>query len=123
MHKIYIIDDDKTMVALLSKLLQFEGFEVVPFDGKEDLDAITELVRSENPAVVLIDVNLKEISGFDILHRLKNESGLTKPLLLMSSGMDFSAQCEAEGADGFIQKPYMPEELVERINQILSGST
>lgn len=122
MHKILLIDDDKTMITLLSKLLQFEGFNVISFDGQEDLDAIVDLVRRESPAIILIDVNLKDINGFDVLNRVHIEKGLPDTRIIMSSGMDFNSQSLSNGAHGFIQKPYMPEELVEKINQILSSN-
>lgn len=121
-HKILLIDDDKTMIALLGKLLQFEGFDVISFDGQEDLDDIVDLVRRESPAIILIDVYLKDINGFDVLNRFQIEKGLPDTRIIMTSGMDFNSQCQSEGAHGFIQKPFMPEELVNKINQILSST-
>jgi DNA-binding response OmpR family regulator len=117
--KVMLIEDDSTMITLLSKLLQFEGFNVAPLKNDENLDTILECVRKEKPEIILLDVYLRDISGFDLLKRLRTNPQTKHIRILMSSGMDLEEKCMNEGADNFIMKPYMPEDLLSSIWQTL----
>ena len=117
--KVMLVEDDSTMITLLSKLLQFEGFIVVPLKNDENLDTILECVRKEKPEIILLDVYLRDISGFDLLKRLRTDLTTKDIRILMSSGMDLEEQCINKGADNFIMKPYMPEDLLSSIWQTL----
>ena len=118
-NKVMLIEDDSTMITLLSKLLQFEGFFVVPLKDDKTLETILEWVREEKPEIILLDVYLRDISGFDLLKCLRTDPETKDIRILMSSGMDLKEQCITEGADNFIMKPYMPEDLLSSIWQTL----
>jgi DNA-binding response OmpR family regulator len=120
MHRILLIEDDTTMLGLLQTLLQMEGFEVIQ-SNEDELEAIVSEIRREKPTLALIDVNLRHISGLDILRQIRQDAELNKICVLMSSGMDVGDKCLAEGADGFILKPYMPDELIKKIHKIVDG--
>ncbi len=120
MHRIVLVEDDPTMLSLLQTLLQMEGYEVIK-NPKETIEDILELFRAEKPELALIDVHLRNASGFDVLRGVKQAPELKDTRVLMSSGMDFSAECLAQGADGFILKPYMPDELIRKIHEMVSG--
>ena len=115
--KILLIEDERTMLNLLSTLVRMEGFEALELEQDDDIDAILNLLHDEKPAVILLDVNLRQFSGFDLLYRLRQDAELSDIRVIMSSGIDFSDRCLAEGADAFILKPYMPEELMSKIRQ------
>jgi CheY-like chemotaxis protein len=117
--RVMLIEDDSTMITLLSKLLQFEGFIVASLKNDENLDTILECVRKEKPEIILLDVYLRDISGFDLLKRLRTDPETKHIRILMSSGMDLEEKCMNEGADNFIMKPYMPEDLLSSIWQTL----
>lgn len=119
MAKVMLVEDDYTMRSLMRSLLQFEGFEVVGLDGRGDQQALVEAMRSEAPDLVILDVHLGQADGFDLLRRVRQVQGLDSLRVLMSSGMDLRERCAAEGADGFIMKPYMPDELVGKIRKML----
>lgn len=120
MDKIFLIEDDETMLALLRTLLRIEGFDAVQLSTSDTAEQIIEAVRAEKPALVLLDVHLRQINGFDLLRMLRADNELKDIRVLMSSGMDFSERCIQQGADGFILKPYMPEDLIRQIHQIIT---
>jgi CheY-like chemotaxis protein len=124
MSKVMLIEDDATMIGLLKTLLGIEGYEVVAFDGGED---VLQAVQRENPDVILLDVNLKNfgninISGFDLLKQIRLDKNLKKIGVIMSSGINYRRESEEAGADGFMMKPYMPEDLLDIIKETISNN-
>lgn len=122
MSKVLLIEDDPTMLDLLGILLEMEGYEVVKFQEGEDIFAF---MKKENPSLILLDVNLKDkagsdIDGFDILRAIRRDDKLMKAKVLMSSGFDYTEKCADEGADEFILKPFMPDDLILRIKNLIS---
>ena len=117
--KVLLIEDDHTMVILLRTLLSFEGFEVAQLDDDENLEIIMDVVRREMPDAILLDVHLRQVNGLDLLRLIRQDENLNSTRVIMSSGLDFQARCRSEGADAFIQKPYMPEELIGKIRQVI----
>lgn len=120
MIKIFLIDDDQTMRDLLSALLRFEGYCVIAIDDKEN---IFDQVRKEMPDVILLDVyighnNGTEINGLRILAKIRHDPLLQDVKVIMSSGVDLREKCLDIGADDFIMKPYMPEELIAKLGAV-----
>ncbi len=100
---VLIVDDHPSFRASARALLQAEGFEVVgeAEDGESALVAAREL----DPELVLLDVQLPDIDGFEVASRLK-ESGSTASIVLTSSreGCDFGCRIADSGARGFVTK-------------------
>ena len=124
MPKVMLIDDDKNMLSLLDTLLALEGYDVSKLGDDLSLEGqeIRYAIRRENPDLLMMDVHLNQVNGldgFDLLRQLRRDSDLAEMKILISSGMDFSDKCIREGADGFVLKPYMPEELLVKIRRIL----
>lgn len=115
MKKVLLIEDDPTMVSLLETLLEFEGFEVKIL---KDYSSILEHVVKESPDLILMDVHLKEADGLEVLAKMKNDHNLKKVKVIMASGMDYEKQSIQIGANDFIQKPFMPDELVLKIKRL-----
>jgi DNA-binding response OmpR family regulator len=114
MHKIALIEDDAIMLSLLQTLLELEGFEVAPISGNTIDDLFAQLAQ-EDPSAALIDIHVYQLNGLDLLKKIRQQDHL-KPLpVIMSSGMDYSSQCLEAGANHFIIKPYMPDELIHLI--------
>jgi DNA-binding response OmpR family regulator len=120
MAKIVIVEDDVTMLSLLSTLLQMEGFQVLA-TKEDELENVFTQIQHEKPALVLVDVNLRRFKGFDLLRKMRSAADLGDTRVVMSSGIDFSTQCLQEGADDFILKPYMPDDLIRMIRKALSA--
>jgi CheY-like chemotaxis protein len=67
-----------------------------------------------------MDVNLRLGSGLELLSAIRSNSLLDNIRVIMSSGMDFKTECLQKGAQGFIMKPYMPDDLIKLITPSLN---
>ena len=94
-----------------------EGFEVIALQADAD---VIEAVRSENPDVLLLDVHLSHQSGLEILDQLRGAQETHKLRVVMSSGASVKEECMRRGANGFLMKPYMPDDLIGILKQTLS---
>ncbi len=113
MPKILLAEDDFTMISLLKTLLGMEGFEVdTLLDKSGDL---FENIRNAKPDVLLLDVFLGNQNGVEILRQLRHTPDLKSVKVVMTSGIDKNDECLAAGADAFVLKPFMPEELIRKI--------
>jgi DNA-binding response OmpR family regulator len=119
MPKVLLIEDDPTMLILLSTLLEMEGYQVVKLKHEETIDELLALLRREKPDAAMVDVHLHQVNGFDLLARARQDPKLKHVHILMSSGLDVSHECIEAGADDFILKPYTPDDLIHRIRAIL----
>jgi DNA-binding response OmpR family regulator len=114
-NKVMLVEDDASMQSVLRTLLELEGFKVVIAPDNRSGEEIVDFVRSEQPDVLLLDVHLGKISGIDILRQLRANAQTQKTRIVMTSGMDVKDQCINCGADTFLMKPYMPDELIRKL--------
>jgi DNA-binding response OmpR family regulator len=114
--KVLLAEDDITMVSLLTTLLKMEGFSVVALQADDDVPAA---VRREKPNVLLLDVHLMHQSGFQILDDIRNSEDISDTRVVMSSGSNVREECMYHGADGFLMKPYMPDDLITILKQTM----
>lgn len=112
MKTVMLIDDDPTMLRLLSTLIQIEGFQSVSWDGNPDI--LAEINR-QKPDLILLDVNLRGINGIEVLKQIRAANSLDHIPVLMTSGMDYTETCMEAGATAFFLKPYMPDKLLQSI--------
>ena len=119
MPKILLVDDDPTMLSLLKTLLELEGFSTLTYSGREPV-SLAELMSTEHPDMMLLDVHLKTANGFDILKSIRQDPKLVDLKVIMTSGMDLRNQCLANGANEFLMKPYNPSNLLELIQTQLN---
>ena len=118
MHKVMVIEDDRTMLSLVKTLLGMEGFDVV-IAGDDSVEVVHQALKDEKPAAALLDVNLRHMNGLDVLQQIRQDPELEGVNVIMSSGIDYSEQCLAAGAQDFILKPYMPDDLIKKIRQAI----
>lgn len=116
--KIILCDDDPTMRSLLETLLGMEGYHALSFIESTDENFINYLI-AEQPQAVLLDVHLTYSNGIDLLVKIKQEEQLKNMFVLMTSGMDLQKECMKKGADGFLLKPYMPDDLISWLRDIV----
>jgi DNA-binding response OmpR family regulator len=119
MTKVAIVEDDKIMLSLLQTLMEFEGFQVVYIDQLDNLEELIGTLQREKADLLLLDVYLNQQDGFEILRALRRDKTFESMRILACSGRELSRECYREGADGFIMKPYMPQELIEQIHHII----
>jgi two-component system response regulator CpxR len=114
--RILLVDDDVELCALLDELLSREGFDIeMAHDGARGL----ERAQSGGFDMVVLDVMLPGIDGFELLRRLR-KSSLVPVLMLTARGEDVDRIVGLElGADDYLPKPFNPRELVARIRAIL----
>ena len=117
MTNILLAEDDETMVSLLKTLLTLEGFDVASVDTAEK--NLLSRVRNRTPKVLLLDVHLPHENGVDILRALRKDGELADTRVVMTSGMNLKDECIASGADAFLLKPYMPDDLIQILRQYL----
>lgn len=112
MSKILIIEDDVNILQLEQDYLEASGFEVdYASDGKKGL----ELALSNSYSLVLLDIMLPHLDGFEICKAIRDEKDI--PILLVSAKKDESDKINGLGfgADDYIVKPFSPSELVARV--------
>lgn len=117
MKKILIVEDELNMVKGLSDNLEFEGFEVdTALEGTSGLNKILHCRYD----LILLDIMLPEISGFDICKSARKEGVNTPIILLTAKGEEIDKVLGLElGADDYITKPFSLRELLARIKAIL----
>ncbi len=114
-EKILAVDDNGDALFALEQVLLREGYRVCTAShGEEAVDA----VRVEHPDVVLLDIMMPKLDGYQVTRRLKADPELRYiPLILLTArdSLDDIVRGLEEGADGYIVKPYRPEELLARL--------
>lgn len=114
MVKVFLADDDFTMVSLLKTLLDMEGYQVATLlDIKGN---ILDNIRQEKPDVLLIDIFLGDRNGMDVVKQIRKSTDMKALKIIMASGVDKCDECIAAGANAFLLKPYMPEDLFELLH-------
>ena len=111
MKKVFLAEDDLTMVTLLKTLLKLEGFEVIPLNVADE--GLLPILRKEIPEILLLDVNLPNENGMDIVREMRKESIFDGTKVVMASGLSLENECLGSGADDFLLKPYMPDDLIQ----------
>lgn len=109
MAKILLAEDDHTMIALLRTLLNMEGFEVSVADVDEDIPA---LILREKPDVLFMDVHLGQHSGLEFVESIRKDPQFADLRIIMTSGLNLREECLERGANDFILKPFMPDDLL-----------
>ncbi|GAC1399498.1 MAG: response regulator transcription factor [Vulcanimicrobiaceae bacterium] len=115
-QSVLIVDDEVGLVEILRVYLQDEGFDVIAAgDGVSGLD----LALSQQPDIVLLDLNLPQLSGIQAFRRMRLSSNI--PVIMISSRVaevDRVLGLEL-GADDYISKPFSPREVVARVRAVL----
>lgn len=117
MPKILIVEDNEGIVSFLKSELELEDFETcVALDGRSAL----EVFAAEKPDLVLLDIMLLELSGIEVLRRIRKHDEDT-PVILVTArdGTDDKVTGLNLGSDDYITKPFKIEELLARINAVL----
>jgi two-component system, OmpR family, response regulator CpxR len=114
--RILLVDDDVELCALLTEFLSSEGFEI---DAHNTGRGAVERVLDPRVALVVLDVMLPEVNGFDILRQVRRTSDIPV-ILLTARGEDVDRIVGLElGADDYLPKPFNPRELSARISAVL----
>ncbi len=114
--RILLADDERELRDMLTAYLQAEGFEVIEAtDGRAALEA----ARREEPDLILLDVGMPEMDGFEVLGELRRRSSV--PVIMLTARAEEVDRVVGltVGADDYVTKPFSPRELVARIKAVL----
>jgi two-component system, OmpR family, response regulator len=114
--RILVVDDEKRIVEIVKAYLERDGYKVLAaYDGKSGLES----ARREHPDLIILDLMLPEISGWDVCRTLRKESDV--PIIMLTARDETSDKIVGLelGADDYVSKPFDPKELVVRVKAVL----
>ncbi len=115
-YKILAVDDEQRMVRFIQLNLEQDGFEVITaYNGKTAL----EQVRTQLPDLILLDIMMPDINGFEVLKKIREVNTVPVIMLTAKGEEEDRIQGLELGADDYITKPFSPRELVSRIRAVL----
>jgi len=118
--KILVVDDEPDILLTVGQALEMSGYEVIKAkDGKECIEKLSGL--SNNPDLVLLDIMMPEVSGWDVAAKIKeNPQWKGIPIIFLTAkGDTMSIGMGNLAAEDYIVKPFNIKDLKERIDQIL----
>jgi twitching motility two-component system response regulator PilH len=117
--RVLVVDDSSTIRAVLGRMLEVDGYEVVrAADGETAL----EMARSEPPAMIFLDIVLPGINGFSVLRSLRHDAATQHiPIVMISGNQQATEQFYVQrfGADDFISKPFGQAEVARSIDRLV----
>jgi DNA-binding response OmpR family regulator len=115
-RRILVVDDEERMVRFIRMNLEHDGFQVAEaFNGKQ---AIQKL-RDTTPDLILLDVMMPDIDGFEVLETIREGSNVPVIMLTAKGEEDDRVRGLELGADDYITKPFSPRELVSRVKAVI----
>lgn len=119
MQKILVVDDDEGIVEVVQIVLEGEGYAVqTSLD-----DTFIEHLTDDLPDLILLDVLLSGTDGREICTRLKsNEATKYIPIVMLSAHSDTGKLADSSGADGFLEKPFDVDALIETVQHYISAT-
>ncbi|MFZ5857734.1 MAG: response regulator transcription factor [Chloroflexota bacterium] len=115
-RKILVVDDEERMVRFIRMNLEHDGFIVS--EANNGKQAISKL-RDVNPDIILLDVMMPDVDGFDVLETLREFTNVPVIMLTAKGEEDDRVRGLELGADDYVTKPFSPRELVSRIRAVL----
>jgi DNA-binding response OmpR family regulator len=120
--KVIYFEDDNDMVELVRIILGREGYQIT---GIAEGQAGIKAVQQDLPDVVLLDLILPDMNGWEIYQQLKHdESTADIPVIVITAkaqSIDKVLGLEIAKVDDYISKPFTPQELIERVDRVISG--
>ena len=121
MAKILIVDDDKGTVEVVKNTLVGQNYEVITaYDGKEGIDK----VQSESPDLIVLDICMPSMDGYEFMRTLRSELGKNDkpilPVIVLTAKEKMEEMFKAEGAKGYLVKPFDPSTLLAKIEELLN---
>jgi two-component system, OmpR family, KDP operon response regulator KdpE len=111
---VLVVEDEPRILRFLSISLKASGYNIITAIRG---DQVIDLVKSETPDIIILDVFLPGVDGFEVLKELRTFSQL--PVIVMSARDSLGPEALALGATEFMAKPFRPEQLVQKMRNIL----
>lgn len=114
--RILIVDDDVNLLQIIGRTLELEGYDVITTgDGNKAIELIPEF----KPHLVILDIMMPIISGYDVLLRIRRQYDIPVLMLTAIGAVEALEKSIEAGADGYVTKPFQTGELVARIRALL----
>ena len=117
---VLVIDNDDGLLELLSFILERQGYRVIT--ARQGLVGI-DLARAHRPSVVVCDIIMDDVHGFEVLRQLRADPDLGGTVVMMISAKSYKPDIERArqmGADDYLVKPFDPDDLIQRIGRLLA---
>jgi DNA-binding response OmpR family regulator len=114
--KILVVDDEERMLRFIRLNLEHDGFQVI--EATKGNDALDKM-RTDMPDLILLDIMLPDIDGFEVLKRIREISNIPVIMLTAKGEEDDRVKGLELGADDYVTKPFSPRELVSRAKAVL----
>jgi DNA-binding response OmpR family regulator len=114
MAKVLLAEDDQIMVGLLTTLLHMDGFDVRAVDADGDVVAA---VQEYAPEFLVLDVHLSQQNGLDVVEAIRKIGKGGRVHVIMISGLNVREESLKRGADDFLLKPFMPDDLMKLLRR------
>jgi DNA-binding response OmpR family regulator len=118
--KILVVDDDRNLLYAYTRILEYAGYPTLEASTGEDC---LRAAARERPALILLDVMLPDMNGFEVCRRIKSDPALVRTLVLHVSGTEISPDSQAygleSGADGYLTKPVEPKVLIAQVRAFM----
>jgi two-component system alkaline phosphatase synthesis response regulator PhoP len=123
MKKVLVIEDEKDILELILSIFDGLGnYQVLSaIDGEEAI----KLARMDRPDIILLDIQLPKINGYEVCKYIKSDPTMSQIKILMLSGMTQNSdrqKAKEANADGYINKPFSSIELLEKVESLLRGN-
>lgn len=123
MAKILVVDDEPDIVRVVVKILESRGHDVITAaDGPQGLEA----VAAEKPDVVILDLNLPKMDGFEVCRRIKSADETSHiPVVMMSAAyvtVEDADRGTKLGADEYVTKPFLRDILIHNVERLIPAS-
>ncbi len=119
MAHILVVDDSPTETHIISSALEKQGHRVsVAVDGKDGVEKATQLM----PDLILMDVVMPELNGFQATRQLSNQSETANiPVIMVTTKNQKTDKmwAESQGAKGYVTKPFVENDLIDEVNRLL----
>ncbi len=115
--KILIIEDDRTMITIITKILEQYGYQV---SSVQDGDVALPAIMEQKPDLVILDINMPKVNGFTVLNCIRGldgKKGYPCSVVVMASQEDLTGMATAYDVSHVMKKPFEPKELLRVVQQ------
>jgi two-component system KDP operon response regulator KdpE len=117
-RRVLVVDDEPGVLKFVRISLSAAGYDVITASGGEEG---LKLLESAKPDIMLLDIVMEPVSGIDVLLRLRHSPHI--PVIVFTAQSVIAESALSIGAKGYISKPFMPDDLVRKIEEILDAQS
>jgi CheY-like chemotaxis protein len=120
-ERILVVDDEEGMCAVVSDILAHAGYSAL---ATSDPRGVVGLAIREKPAIVLVDISMPQMDGYEVMDALRREPRTAAcPIVFITGRLTFTDRLQAfrKGAKDFLSKPFQPAKLIETVDRVLKS--